>query len=214
MNHSSIGDFQVLNSWFRQSTRSCLLMFFWGMQTSMEICCPSTMVTITTKHSHMPVLHPRSSSRNGKLTSASLPSVHCSRRRDCCTLHISMPSHTCWLVCYRISCHISSIIEIDILPKTHQQLRLHEHRSNKLLGIYIWDRPEYVWPLRGVKKVLKIFFSCLAKEAWPRAPSYGLWMTRFWRSIALNMLGRCQDQVTDLKMAKSYNFNITMKPAN
>ncbi|KAL8185388.1 UNVERIFIED_CONTAM: hypothetical protein K2H54_048671 [Gekko kuhli] len=109
---------------------------------------------------------------------------------------------------------ISSIIDVDILPETHWQVRLHKHGSNKPLGFYIRDGVSVCMAPRGVKKVPGIFISRLVKGG--LAESTGLLAVndKILEVNGIDVAGKSLDQVTDMMVANSHNLIITVKPAN
>ncbi|KAJ8290745.1 hypothetical protein GJAV_G00016970 [Gymnothorax javanicus] len=109
---------------------------------------------------------------------------------------------------------VSSIIDVDILPKSHRRVRLFRHGSDKPLGFYIRDGTSVRVTPHGLEKVPGVFISRMVPGG--LAESTGLLAVNdeVLEVNGIEVMGKSLDQVTDMMIANSHNLIITVKPAN
>ncbi|KAJ8288161.1 hypothetical protein COCON_G00008200 [Conger conger] len=109
---------------------------------------------------------------------------------------------------------VSSIIDVDILPKSHRRVRLYRHGSDKPLGFYIRDGTSVRVTPQGLEKVPGIFISRMVPGG--LADSTGLLAVNdeVLEVNGIEVMGKTLDQVTDMMIANSHNLIITVKPVN
>ncbi|KAG5856760.1 hypothetical protein ANANG_G00011300 [Anguilla anguilla] len=109
---------------------------------------------------------------------------------------------------------VSSIIDVDILPKSHRRVRLYRHGSDKPLGFYIRDGTSVRVTPHGLEKVPGIFISRMVPGG--LAESTGLLAVNdeVLEVNGIEVMGKSLDQVTDMMIANSHNLIITVKPVN
>lgn len=109
---------------------------------------------------------------------------------------------------------VSSIIDVDIVPKTCRRVRLSKHGSDKPLGFYIRDGTYRRINEQGKIEIVNgIFISRLIPGG--LAESTGLLAVND-EVIEVNGIdvtqGKTLDQVTDMMVANSKNLIITIRP--
>ncbi|KAG9275957.1 hypothetical protein AMEX_G8203 [Astyanax mexicanus] len=109
---------------------------------------------------------------------------------------------------------ISSIIDVDILPKCHRRVRLYSQGTNRPLGIYIRDGTTVRVTPNGLEKVPGIFISRLVPGGLAQSTGLLAINDQVLEVNGIDVMGKSLDQVTDMMVANSYNLIITVKPAN
>lgn len=109
---------------------------------------------------------------------------------------------------------VSSIIDVDTVPKTCRRVRIVKHGSDKPLGFYIRDGTYKRMNTRGqVELVTGVFISRLVPGG--LAESTGLLAVND-EVLEVNgiqvMHGKTLDQVTDMMVANSSNLIMTIRP--
>lgn len=109
---------------------------------------------------------------------------------------------------------VSSIIDVDVVPKTCRRVRLVKHGSDKPLGFYIRDGTSVRILPRGIERVPGVFISRLVPGGIAESSGILSINDEILEVNGIDVTGKTLDQVTDMMIANSSNLIITIRPAN
>ncbi|CAH1406739.1 unnamed protein product [Nezara viridula] len=108
---------------------------------------------------------------------------------------------------------VSSIIDIDLVPKSCRRIRLKRHSDEHPLGFYIRDGVSYRITSQGVESACGVFISRLVPGGLAKACGLLGVGDEVLEVNGIEVDGKTLDQVTDMMVANASNLIITVKPA-
>ncbi|XP_014290126.1 partitioning defective protein 6 [Halyomorpha halys] len=108
---------------------------------------------------------------------------------------------------------VSSIIDIDLVPKSCRRIRLKKHSNEQPLGFYIRDGVSYRITSQGLESVCGVFISRLVPGGLAAACGLLAVGDEVLEVNGIEVDGKSLDQVTDMMVANASNLVITVKPA-
>lgn len=108
---------------------------------------------------------------------------------------------------------VSSIIDIDLVPKSCRRIRLKKHSDEQPLGFYIRDGASYRITSQGVEATCGVFISRLVPGGLAAASGLLGVGDEVLEVNGIEVDGKSLDQVTDMMVANASNLIVTVKPA-